>query len=139
MALSYDDKVAVVRRGFTAWNARDVDQALAGIHPDIEWVTAGMFPDVDPVYHGHDGVRRFWREFVEPWESIEIEDERLVDLPDGLLVLARFRARGREGLELDLRVGQRFTLDEDGEVVAFKAYASHEDALAAIGAAERDT
>jgi ketosteroid isomerase-like protein len=59
--------VDVMRRGFAAWNAGDIDGALALMHPDIEWRTSGVFPDVDDVYFGREGVRRFWSDFRGPW------------------------------------------------------------------------
>jgi len=135
MAFSYDDKVALVNRAYQSWNSRDLDAALEFVHPDVEWVSAEMFPDIEPVYHGHEGVMRFWRDFLEPWESLEIDGERMIEAGEALLVLARFRARGRQGLEVDLRVGQLFTLADDGRVIHFRAFASHDEALRAIDAA----
>ena len=33
----------------------------------------GDLPDVDPVYYGHDGFRKFWRDFHEAWETLSME------------------------------------------------------------------
>jgi SnoaL-like domain len=57
------------------WNARDFDACIALIDPEVEWSFAGSArpPGTDEVYRGHEGVRRFWSEFVDPWESVRIE------------------------------------------------------------------
>ncbi|MEX2253756.1 MAG: nuclear transport factor 2 family protein [Thermoleophilaceae bacterium] len=135
--MEYDQRVALVRRAFEIWNARDLDAALEFVHPEIEWVSAGLIPDLDPVYRGTEGVKRFWRDFMEPWEEIQIEPERFVDVSDDeLLVLAHFRARGRQGIELELRVGQLYRAADDGRVIRFQAFATYEEALEAVGADE---
>jgi ketosteroid isomerase-like protein len=41
---------------YAAFNARDIDRCLAGMHPDVVWAN-GM--DGGSV-HGHEGVREYW-------------------------------------------------------------------------------
>jgi ketosteroid isomerase-like protein len=105
---SVSPNVAVVLRGIELWNAGDWEAALEDLEPDVEWHTSGDIPGFDPVYHGHDGVRRFWRAWTETWESIRIDVEEVIDRGDDVFLLARFRARGRDGLEVDQPVGFRF-------------------------------
>ncbi|HEX6534797.1 MAG TPA: nuclear transport factor 2 family protein [Gemmatimonadaceae bacterium] len=46
----------MLARAYDAFNARDIDGALAVMHPDVEWAN-GM----DGGYvHGHDEVRAYW-------------------------------------------------------------------------------
>jgi predicted N-acetyltransferase YhbS/nuclear transport factor 2 (NTF2) superfamily protein len=49
---------------YEAFNARDVDRALATMHPDVDWPN-GM--DGGRV-HGHDAVREYW---TRQWRSID--------------------------------------------------------------------
>src|SRR5215207_4610587 len=56
-------------RGYTAFNARDIDTILSIMHPNVEWAN-GM---EGGYVHGHDGVRAYWTHqwrlidpFVEP-------------------------------------------------------------------------
>ena len=42
-------------RGYTAFNARDIDTILSWMHPDVEWAN-GM---EGGYVHGHDGVRAY--------------------------------------------------------------------------------
>ncbi len=47
----------LLRMGYTAFNARDIDAILSMMHPDVEWAN-GM---EGGYVHGHDGVRAYWR------------------------------------------------------------------------------
>jgi hypothetical protein len=51
-----ESKVAVLTRTYKAFNARDIDSALAAMHPDVEWPN-GM---EGGTVHGHIGVREYW-------------------------------------------------------------------------------
>jgi ketosteroid isomerase-like protein len=114
------------------WNRGEVEAAIpAFIDPNVEWFTAGAFPDIEPVYRGHEGVRSFFRQFMEPWEAIEIHIEELVEpRPGHIAAWVRFHARGREGIEVDLEVGQYYEL-RNGLVYRFHAFRGWEETLAA--------
>ena len=46
-----------IRRLYAAFNARDVDAALAGLQPEVDWPNA-----IDGGrLHGHDQLRRYWK------------------------------------------------------------------------------
>ena len=127
----------LLQPGLDAWNTGDLEAALSGIDPEIAWHTAGVFPDIEPVYRGHDGLRRFWATFVEPWECIVLDVAEVLGesgtTEDGrMLTHSRFRARGREGIELDLEVFQLFRV-RNGLLVEFRVFAGRDEALAATG------
>jgi ketosteroid isomerase-like protein len=70
----------LLRRAYAAFNARDIDRALAVMHPDVDWPN-GMEGGREL---GHDAVRDYWtRQFglidshVEP-ESFEDVDGKIV-------------------------------------------------------------
>jgi len=51
-----ESKVAILRKAYQSFNARDIDGALATMQPDVEWpngMEGGMV-------HGHTGVREYW-------------------------------------------------------------------------------
>jgi ketosteroid isomerase-like protein len=72
------ENVEKVLRSYSAWNRRDFDAVLEIGDPEIEWTMFGTtrFPGTDGTYHGHDGVREFWRVFIEPWEEFRIETSK---------------------------------------------------------------
>jgi hypothetical protein len=51
-----ESKLVLLRKAYAAFNARDIDSALATMQPDVEWPNGmeGGF------VHGHDGVRAYW-------------------------------------------------------------------------------
>ena len=71
-----ESKVAVLKEAYRAFNARDIDAALATMQPDVEWPN-GM---EGGTVHGHAGVREYWTRqwcildpHVEP-ESFDLDE-----------------------------------------------------------------
>jgi ketosteroid isomerase-like protein len=126
------ENVEVVRRWVEAWNRGELDQMLAPFHPEVEWRPSGAFPGLDPVYRGHDGFRRFWREFTEPWESFQIKPGEERDCGEQVLSLGSFEARGREELKVRRPTASVWTF-RDGQVISVQVYADHAQALEAVG------
>jgi ketosteroid isomerase-like protein len=121
------ESIALIKRGIEAWNTRDWDAAVEAIHPDVVWETSGVLPGFENVYYGHEGVRRFWDDWVWSWEELQIEIEGFVERSDDdVLLLARFRARGRDGLEIDQPVAFEF-ITANGLMTQFKAFWNRDD------------
>jgi ketosteroid isomerase-like protein len=123
---------------YEAWNARDFDAVIALIDPDVEWTFAGgaQFPGIDDVYRGHQGVRRFWREFIDPWESIRIEITGMREAGDTLVFFVNFHGVGAaSGLELTVPFVHVLSY-RNRKLVRFRAYADREEALEAVGLSE---
>ena len=55
-------RVALVERGYDAFNRGDTEAALEFMHRDIEWHTYIVPGPGGAVYKGHDGVRELWAE-----------------------------------------------------------------------------
>jgi hypothetical protein len=53
-----------LKRIYTAFNTRDIDGALAGMHPDVDWPNGMEGGRV----HGHAGVRAYW---TRQWTLID--------------------------------------------------------------------
>ena len=51
-----NSKVALLKKAYQAFNARDLEAALATMKPDVEWPN-GM---EGGTVHGHIGVREYW-------------------------------------------------------------------------------
>ncbi len=124
-----------MRAAFDAWNRGDYEGVLRYVTEDVTWRPGGLLPGIDEVYRGHDELRRFWRDFSEPWESIAIELEEVLEEAEGmLLVVARFRARGRDSIEVDAPFLQLYLLDDDARVWRFEAFADESTARRAARA-----
>jgi len=79
--LPQDSTEQFLRRAYAAFNARDIEGALALMHLDVDWPN-GMEGGRE---HGHDAVRSYWtRQFglidshVEPVGFAEDDEGRIV-------------------------------------------------------------
>jgi hypothetical protein len=60
-----------MRRTFAAINRRDFDVALLGMEPEAEIEFRGVeATGIAPSYHGHNGFRAFWAEWLRDWEQV---------------------------------------------------------------------
>jgi ketosteroid isomerase-like protein len=128
------EQLKLLRDGFESWNRGAWEETLENFSPDVVWRTGGFFPGFDPIYEGHEGLRRFFTGFIEPWDEVSIVLEDVVDdRPGQLLVRARFQARGREGIEVDGTFFQLYRFDENDLVVEFDGYEDEAEARRASG------
>jgi ketosteroid isomerase-like protein len=56
----------LINRAYQAFNARDIDSALALLQPDVEWPNGWEGGYV----HGHHEVRQYW---LRQWQEIDPE------------------------------------------------------------------
>lgn len=130
MAQPSDDQL--VREAIAAWNRGDWEATLEMISPDVEWRLSEPLFDIPQVSYGHDGVWAFWEKWTEIWDEIHVEIERTVPFDDGTVAFVRWRARGRDGVEVDQQVVFAFTI-RDGKSTRFLAFWSPEAAVEALG------
>jgi uncharacterized protein len=132
-----EENVERVRRGYDAWNRRDLDAAIAFVDPEIEWTMIGTtrFPGTEGTYHGHDGVREFWRLLIEPWAELHIEVEGTRASGDLVVAFVRFRAQAREGLELEAPFVHLLDF-RHGKLIRFRSFDNRAEALEAAGLRE---
>jgi hypothetical protein len=63
-----EENVELVRRYFPAYEQGGLDAWAEFWHPDIRWRAAeGALDDVG-VFHGHDAMRRYYREWEETFD-----------------------------------------------------------------------
>ena len=100
-------EIELLRIAYTAFNARNIDAALALMTPDVAWPRAfkGGF------VHGPEEVRAYW---TEQWSEIDPHVEPVAFRREGggrVLVEVRQIVRDLTGSVLaDERVGHRFSL-----------------------------
>jgi hypothetical protein len=85
------ENVELHRRTVDAVNSRDLD-AFLGLMDDAVEVGTRLVV-MEGGYHGHEGVRRWWRDFFEFAPDYTIETIELRDLGAGM-ILARMRGGG---------------------------------------------
>jgi ketosteroid isomerase-like protein len=101
-------EIELLRTGYVAFNARDIDAALALMTPDVHWPRAfkGGF------VRGPEAVRAYW---TEQWSEIDGRVEPIAfHLEDDgqILVEVHQVVRDLDGTVLaDEHVGHRFTIE----------------------------
>lgn len=100
--------IELLRAAYAAFNARDIDAALALMTPDVHWPRAfkGGF------VRGHEEIRAYW---TEQWSEIDGHVEPVAFHPEDaghILVEVHQAVRDLAGVVLaDERVGHRFTIE----------------------------
>jgi ketosteroid isomerase-like protein len=124
--------VELFRLSLDAWNRGDIDAFLAACHPEFEWHSGGGFPGLDPVYRGHEGFRKFERDFRDTWESLTITLEEVCDAGERVAARGTFHARGRDGLNVKSAIAWVGTF-RDGLLMRTDVYDDWSAALEAVG------
>lgn len=124
--------VELARDALDAMNRRDLDWLIAHCDPDVEMHMHGVAGE--PVlYIGASGIRDYFSDMAEIWESIEFSAEDIRDLGERVLIIIANRLRGRgSGLDVEASVGCVFEL-RGGVVTEMRSYSEVADALAAVG------
>jgi hypothetical protein len=101
---------ALLKKTYEAFNARDIDGALAAMKPDVEWPNGmeGGF------VHGHEGVRAYW---TRQWGIINPHVDPVafeVDTSGGIVVKVHQVVRDLSGTVLRDRIVEHIYSLEDG-------------------------
>jgi len=129
--------VEVVRRVHDAASRRDAETVLALYDPDVELDVSRVQIVGQNSYRGHEGLRRFFGEWHEAWESIDYSFEELIDAGEQVVSVVTRRARGRaSGADVEWPLALVWTL-HDGKVTRLAWFPTREDALDAVGLPRR--
>ena len=126
--------VEIVRNLLEAFRRRDHESAFDFYDPDIVWEDLSG-QDTGGVFHGHEGVRTYWREWLSAWRDLQFEIRGLRDAGDDVVALIhKQRQWGRySGIETEMPpYGIVFTI-RGGKVVRWRLFVDQADALEAVG------
>jgi ketosteroid isomerase-like protein len=121
------DALHILQRGYELmWREDRLEEALAGLDPDFEWVVPGH-PEGD-VRHGPEATIAFFRDWIEPWAELHVDWELLPAEPDRVLAILDMHGLGRESrAPVEMRVGQLWTF-RDGRAVSMVLYTDVDEA-----------
>jgi ketosteroid isomerase-like protein len=130
------ETVEVVERWYEAYNARDLEGALALMDPKVSLTSAGMSGVEGSEHVGHAGMRRYFADLWETWDDPRVVVEQCLDRGDAVVMLGHTTGRGRlSGIDLDFPVAAVVEV-RDGLIFRYRTYRDWEEALAV--ARERD-
>lgn len=81
-----DEAAAPMLSAIEAFNQGGVESALAFLDPEIEWWAPPDWLE-DPVYRGHDGIRRLAAYWTELFDQYRLELVRIVEAGDDKVVI----------------------------------------------------
>jgi ketosteroid isomerase-like protein len=119
---------------YEAWSRRDVEALLEVVHPDAEArpiLGANVGTDV---YRGHDGLRQWFKDLHQEWETFQTRVTRIEERGDRALCTIDVYARGRaSGVVIE---GELYHLVElrEGLIARLDAFRERDGALRAFAA-----
>ncbi len=132
-----EQNVDLHRRLNAAFNARDIEGAIALCDEDIEFHS--LFAAVGGAdYSGHDGIRRYFADIDDAWaDDLQIDPEAYFDLGERTLSFYVAHGRGRQsGAEVVMPYAQVVRWRE-GLIVYYRAHVQREDALRDLSVSEK--
>ena len=123
-------RIEIVRRALEALNAGDVEAFVTVCDADFRLDMADRVLNPS-VYEGHDGIRAFYAEVLDIWESFTWEPIEMHEFDNSIVSVLHSRGKGRgSGLELDRRSAMLWRLDQ-GRAQSLTFYRDPDPALAA--------
>jgi ketosteroid isomerase-like protein len=84
------ENVELVHQAYHAFNRRDLPSLLRLVDADAEAVP--RLAAVEGVFHGHEGIRRWWENLFAAWPDYQLEVVEVRDL--GQITLAKTEVGG---------------------------------------------
>ena len=124
-----------LRRSVDAFNRGDLEAWLDTIHPDVSF--APISASIEGVYRGHAGIRAWFADNRDGFETFRVDYADVHDLADErLLVIGTIHLRAREsGIETDVPTAALATYS-DGLLIHWKDYGDPAAAFEAAGMRE---
>jgi uncharacterized protein len=130
------ENVEIVKEFAQLYATGDRERWRDYFDPDVVWdASASGLPQAG-VYEGHEGVERFFRDWLAAWTDYEIENRDFIDAGDAVVVVFRQAGTGRgSGIRAERDFFNVYDL-KDSKVVRCRLYESREQALEAAGLSE---
>ena len=130
------ENVQIVEGFMSLFEAGDRTEWRNCFDPNVVWDTSASQMPAAGIYHGHEGVERFFREWLGAWSDYEVETREYIDAGDSVVIVFRQSGMGRgSGVRTERDFFGVYDLS-DSKVVRYRQYESRDEALEAAGAAE---
>jgi ketosteroid isomerase-like protein len=130
------ENLEIVRRAWDAWERGDWDPLYAFYDPDVVWDASTLRGPIAGIYHGHEGVRRYFRDWLESFEAHSARAEEIIDAGDDVVIVGlRLSGRGKaSGVEVDMSRWNVYRV-RDGLATRVELFETKAEALEAAGVA----
>jgi ketosteroid isomerase-like protein len=131
------ENVELYRQGIDALNHQDLDGVIAVLDPAVEWIA--RLAGVEGRVNGHDGVRSWWKDQYEAFETIQIDLQEVVDDGDWVVASGTSHVQGGEsGVPLEVPLAQA-TRWRNGKCIYLESFRTVHEALEAAGLSDSDS
>jgi uncharacterized protein len=125
--------VDALREVYEEWAQGNWRRRFDVYAPDMEWGWSDEFPGLEGVARDPAERSDRLRQWLSEWENWRVEGERFITHGDFVVVLTRYRGRGKgSGAAVDTTGAHLWTL-RDGKAIRLEIYSSREKALEAAG------
>jgi ketosteroid isomerase-like protein len=121
-----DADVALLLRSYAAFARGDIDEAVAPLHPDVEWVEPDEFPNGGR-RTGPAAVAEYLSQSRALWAEL-VSEATAYRRGRDIVIVHHLSGRLTDGSPRDVTVADVFTV-QDGRVVRMQAYANPSEAL----------
>jgi uncharacterized protein len=126
----------VLRRGYEAFNRRDLEGLLEFFDRDSTWIPSPSAWGAGRVYQGHEGVAQLLADMELEWQEFEAVPEEFRQVGDFVLALGYVRAVPNGG-DHEIRSATAWIWEmRDGKCLRLQAYTDPARALEALGLKE---
>jgi ketosteroid isomerase-like protein len=129
------ENVEIVRAALDAWNRGDWDEWRTYLSPDFEFDSSSALGEWRGVTRGPDQVLRAIQQFREPWNSVRIEIDELIDAGEHVVARTTGHFVGRDGIEVQAGGAWCWTF-RDGVIIRGLFSNEFDEALKAAGLSE---
>jgi ketosteroid isomerase-like protein len=126
-----ESSLDIVRASAERWNAGDFEGMFELYSDDLVVVTGEHWPEANLTMEGKDAFRESTREWLDVWQSVELETDHVEAFGDRVVAQGHWRSTGRaSGVAGTMPVHMVLTV-RDGKIARLEWYPDHQRALAA--------
>jgi ketosteroid isomerase-like protein len=127
------DNVDALRAVYAEWSRGNWRPKFDLYDPDMEWGWSPDFPGLAGVYRDPAERSQRLHDWLSPWENWRCEAEEYIAEGDWVVVLTRYRGRGKGGgVDVDQR-GAHVWKMRDGKAVRLEIFADRTKAFQSGG------
>jgi ketosteroid isomerase-like protein len=130
------ENVEIVKEFTRLFQNGDREAWRAYFDPDVIWDTSAATMPMAGIYRGHEGVDRFFREWLGAWGGYAIEAREYIDAGESVVIVFRQSGVGRgSGVRTERDFFAVYDL-RGSQAARYRQFESREEALEAAGLSE---